>query len=71
MAQKLEGLGYTIKNTSEADRKDYTSTMIRLKSNAEENYEEIKQTLYPTFANFVKERLTDQSTVDIVIVLGQ
>jgi hypothetical protein len=71
IAKKLEDLGYTIKNISPAESQNYTATTIRLKNKAENNYEEIKQTLYPTFANFVKENLTDQSTVDIVIILGQ
>ena len=71
IAQKLESLGFSIKNTASADRQNYTATIIRLKDKANQYYEEIKQTLYPTFANFVQERLTDQSTVDIVIILGQ
>ncbi|OGK15655.1 hypothetical protein A3H80_02185 [Candidatus Roizmanbacteria bacterium RIFCSPLOWO2_02_FULL_37_19] len=75
LAGKLEGelkdAGFTVDSTGNADNYDYKNTIIQKKANVPDGFIELlKETLSDTYGTIDVEELSEDESVDVVIIIG-
>lgn len=67
----LEGEGFTISSIGNADKSDYTKTIIQAKKEVDQAYlDKLKSVLEASFVLGEQEELSDDADSDVIVVLG-